>query len=158
MSATSVIVDAALASVRATFLAAAAEIAPTANLLTVATDNKPLPMWKLILRSVATDEQGAPIVRLNITAEAIYKYKPVTAGADNEVEQEVQRLMLVLPMELRARPKLQSAAYASGCGYLAPEGIEVRGAQIAVGSDGATDTLDVVTDVTIPLELHLETS
>lgn len=155
---TSSIVTAAIADLRTKFVEAAEDIKPTADVVPYAIHAQTaLPLWKLVLTSMEVDDTvGHPLVRFNIAAQAIYHGWTLTGGQAGEFEQAAQLHLILLPAELRARPYFQSTLYASGCGYLAPEGIRVTGAAIAQSENGTIATIAIVTDLIIPLEVQLE--
>lgn len=154
---TAQIVTTALESIRTHFLAAAADIRPDADVQAVTMYTKAkLPIWKLKFVSMVMEELGKPVVNIVITAEAIYKIWPLQAGRDAEIEEMAQLELVLLPTALRARPRFQSTAHPRGCTWFRPEGISVVGARIASGKNADQDTLDIVIDLILPLQLQLE--
>ena len=153
---TSSIVTAAVADIRAKFQSAADDIKTTSDNYTYTMVPGKLPYWTLRLASVEAVDLGGPLVQYNIAAEAWYHGWALTQGVSGEAEQDAQLHLILLPAELRARPRLQSTDYPSGSGYLASEGIRVSGARIVVSQNGTGDVLAVVIDFTIPLEIQLE--
>jgi hypothetical protein len=151
------VIAAAVADVRQKFLACVADITPTADnkgysLYTQAGSN----YWTLRLISMTRQPAGKPLVRYDVTAEAIWHGHPVTAGQDGEFEQAAQVNLLWFPAEFDARPYFQSDTYPNGTGYLAPEGIIATSARIATTGSETAQMLGVVVDLTIPLELTIE--
>lgn len=154
---TASIVTAAIADIRTKFIEAAEDIKTAADVKGYSTHVQPgLPYWTLRMLSVTSEEMGNNLVRYDITAEAIYHGWAITEGQAGEAEQAAQLNLVLLPAELRARPRFQSVAYPAGTGYLASLGAQVTGARIAQTENGAAALLAVVVDITIPLELQLE--
>ena len=150
-------VAAAIADVRQKFVACVADITPTADrkgysLYTQAGAN----YWTLRFVSMVKVTSGAPLVRYDVTAEAIWHGEPVTAGQDGEFEQAAQVNLLWFPAEFDARPYFQSDTYPNGTGYLAPEGVVVTGARIATTGPETAQLLGVVVDLVIQLEITIE--
>lgn len=154
---TSSIVTAAVADVRTKFVSCADDIKPSSTNKGYSMFAGVLPYWTLRFVSMTVDDTlGRSLVRYNIEAEAIYHGWAVTQGVDGEAEQDMQLQLILIPSELRARPAFQSTDYAAGCGYFAPEGVQVTGARIVTSSNGSGDVFAVLTQLTIPLELQLE--
>ncbi|MBK8138388.1 MAG: hypothetical protein IPK52_21670 [Chloroflexi bacterium] len=154
---TSSIITAAVADVRTKFISCADDIKPSSTNKGYSMFAGVLPYWTLRFVSMAVDDTlGKPLVTYNIEAEAIYHGWAVTQGVDGEAEQDMQLQLILIPSELRARPRFQSTDYTAGCGYFAPEGVQVTGARIVTSSNGSGDVFAVLTTLTIPLELQLE--
>jgi hypothetical protein len=151
------IVTAAIADVRAKFEACAADITPNVDVAgrSIYTQAAP-PYWTFRFERMELASRSSSIVQYDVIAQATYHGWPVTGGQDGEHEEAAQLYLVWLPAEFDARPAFQSDTHPNGTGYLAPEGVVVRGGRIAITGSDAAQQLGIVIDLTIPLELSIE--